>query len=289
MVGVTGANGYVGGRILAHLRATGVGAVALVRRPDGVQDSDTARARRFALGEPLAADALEGVDCVVHAAYDLTARGKGVREVNYDGSLPLLEAAHERGVPVVLISSLAAFDGARSVYGRLKRDLERAVAERGGYAVRCGVVFGAGAGGLFGSLVSSLSKATVTPMIGGGRQRLFVTHDGALCALVAALASGSAPDLAEAPPIFAAHEQPTCLREIAAQIAEAHGHGLRTVFLPAPAVIAGLRGAELAGFRLAFRSDSVVSLAHPIPLDEVAAMVRGPVEFPALSAGLWRV
>ena len=31
MIAVTGANGYVGGRILAHLRAEGIEAVALVR------------------------------------------------------------------------------------------------------------------------------------------------------------------------------------------------------------------------------------------------------------------
>ena len=50
----------------------------------------------------------------------------------------------------------------------------------------------------------------------------------------------------------------------------------------------GLRCAELARLPLSFRSDSLRSLSHPIPLDQVATLARGPVEFPALRDGLWR-
>src|SRR5690242_21768738 len=110
MIAVTGASGYVGGRILARLRASGLDAIALVRRPAPGDE----RARRYALAEPLDESLLDGVDTVVHAAYDLAARDENARAVNYRGSLPLLEGVAARGGRVVLISTLSAFVGAGS-------------------------------------------------------------------------------------------------------------------------------------------------------------------------------
>jgi nucleoside-diphosphate-sugar epimerase len=297
MVAVTGANGYVGARIVAHLRASGEEVVALVRRPA----PEDPQARAYTLGEPLAEGTLDGVDAVVHAAYDLHARGKGVRTVNYAGSLPLLDGVAARGGRAVLISSLAAFDGARSAYGQVKLELERAVLGAGGAALRCGVVFGARAGGLFGNLQASLAKGAVVPMIGGGWQRLFVTHDEHLGALVAEVlgdrgsgggpvsaADGGPVSAADGGPVFAAHEVPTNLRAIALAIARANGRKVTPIPVPTWAAYGALRSAELAGARLQFRSDSVVSLANPAPLDQVAALRRGPIDFPPLDPALWQ-
>ncbi len=280
MIAVTGANGYVGGRILAHLRAHGADALAFVRRP-AVGDG---RARRYALAEPLDASALDGVEVVVHAAYDLSVRGAEVRRVNCAGSMALLDAVAARGGRVVLISSLSAFDGARSDYGRAKLELEHAVLERGGDAVRPGLVFGALAGGLFGSLSAAIASRRAMPMVGGGWQRQFVTHDESLCELVAALAAGSV----SAPgPLFAAHEVPSTLRALARDIARAHGHGLRVLPVPSALVYGGLRALELLRIPTEFRSDSLRSLSSTIPLDQVAALARSPVSFPPLRPELW--
>ena len=190
---------------------------------------------------------------------------------------------------MLLISSLSAFEGAGSQYGRCKLELERAVLERGGVALRPGLIFGAGAagsggGGLFGAMVASLSKGALAPLIDGGRQRLFVTHDQSLCELVEAIVDGL---LVPPGTLFAAHEVPTTLRSIAAQIAGVRGRRLRVLAVPRAPVYLALRCAELAGLRLAFRSDSLRSLSHPIPLDQVSALARSAVEFPPLTAELW--
>jgi nucleoside-diphosphate-sugar epimerase len=285
VIAVTGANGYVGGLILSHLRARGIEAIALVRRPDPGDQ----RARRYALDAPLDGEALEGVETVVHAAYDASQRGERVHAVNVSGSLPLLDGVAERGGRVVLISSLSAFEGARSAYGQSKLALERAVLQRGGVALRPGLVFGVRAGGLFGAMVAAISKRAITqraitPMVGGGTQRLFVTHDEPLSELVADIVSGQLqPDR----PLFAAHEAPTTLRGIALAIARGCDRRLTVIPLAPSLVGAGLRGAELAGLPLPFRSDSLRSLLNPIPLDQVAALGRSAIQFPPLLAELW--
>ena len=80
MIAVTGANGYIGGRIVSHLRAAGGDPIELVRRPeaDGRSSAAGQRARRYALAEPLEPSVLDGVETVVHAAWDLSARGPQV-------------------------------------------------------------------------------------------------------------------------------------------------------------------------------------------------------------------
>jgi nucleoside-diphosphate-sugar epimerase len=287
MIAVTGANGYVGGRIISHLRGAGEEAVALVRRPHaGDLSSGSGRpARRYALGEPLEPSVLDGIETVVHAAWDLSRRGAEIRAVNVSGSLELLDELAARGGRAVLISSLAAFAGARSLYGQAKLELERAVLERGGVVIRPGLVFGVDAGGLFGAMVAAISRHPLAPLLGGGWQRLFVTHDDHLCELVAAITGGRfGPERS----VFAAHELPTTLRAIAVQVAQAHGRRLTVIPLPQRLAYLGLRSAEIAGLSLSFRSDSLLSLTNPIPLDLIAALERSPIEFPPLTPELWR-
>jgi hypothetical protein len=124
----------------------------------------------------------------------------------------------------------------------------------------------------------------VAPLIDGGWQRLFLTHDEHLCELIAEIIAGRVtPDA----PLFAAHEVPTNLRAVASEVAAASGRRLRTVTIPSQLVYLGLRSAELAGLSLPFRSDSLRSLLNPIPLDQLSALARSPVRFPALSPQLW--
>jgi nucleoside-diphosphate-sugar epimerase len=279
VIAVTGANGYVGGRILTHLRDSGVEALALVRRPQECGSPS----RRFALCEQVAEGTLEGVEAVIHAAWDASARGEEVDAVNVRGSLPLLDAVAAHGARLVLISSLSSFSGARSRYGRAKFALERAVHHRGGLAIRPGLVFGVAGGGLFGRLVGTSSEHSLMPVVGGS-ERLFVSHDEHLASLVAELVAGTW----ERPgTIFAAHETPTTLRAIVEQIAAARGRRVRLVPVAPRAVLAALRLAEAAGLQLPYRSDSLVSLINPAPLDELAALGRPPRPFPPFSRNLW--
>jgi nucleoside-diphosphate-sugar epimerase len=274
LIAVTGASGYLGALILDRLRNDGPEAVAFARRPREGE-------RRYVLGEP--AD-LDGVDTVVHAAYDLGARGRDVYEVNVRGSLSLLDALAAQGGRMVLISSLAAYEGAASLYGQAKRALEREVLAGGGAVVRPGLVFGEARRGLFGQLVSALQGRSIVPMIGAGWQRLFVTHEERLCALVSEIVTRRFDSAA---PVFAAHEVPTTLRAIVSQIVAASGKRPRIVPLPGSLAYGALRAIEVAGVRSPFRSDSLKSLMHPIPLDQVASLARGPIEFPALTPELW--
>ncbi|MGD0109584.1 MAG: NAD-dependent epimerase/dehydratase family protein [Rhodopila sp.] len=141
---VTGANGFVGRAVCRHFEAAGWRVVKLVRSPDG----EGGEARRFALDEDAPLAALSGIDTVVHAAYDFSLRSwADIRRINVRGSERLFDAASRGGVRrQIFVSSMAAYEGCRSMYGRGKLAAEEAACARGGLVVRPGVIYITGCG-----------------------------------------------------------------------------------------------------------------------------------------------
>src|SRR5260221_840336 len=137
---ITGAAGYVGSAIARAARARGWDVVSLGRR----RAADAVEHVPFDLAEGARNIPWRGIDALVHAAYDFTPRGwPAVRAINVEGSIRLLRAAKENGVArTVFISSMSAFPGCVSNYGKAKLEIEAAALELGGAVVRPGLVHG---------------------------------------------------------------------------------------------------------------------------------------------------
>lgn len=273
-VGVTGINGYVGGVVAAAVVAAGGEAVGFSSSPKFGQVE-------YRLGAPLRPQSVEGLTAVVHAAHDFSAGPACTRAVNTEGSLPLLAAAHEADVPVVLVSSLAAFIGCRSAYGRAKLELEQRVFEAGGRVLRAGVVFGDGAGGIVGSLNTAVSALPAVPIF-APHSPTYVTEAQALGRLVVCLASGTGA-LATRRPVLAAADLPISFVSFVRHLGAIHGRRVRIVPVPIRLGLFTLRLGERLNLPMPFRSDSLVALAHPIPADQVVSLDVSPVDFPGLS------
>ncbi|MEJ7800445.1 MAG: NAD-dependent epimerase/dehydratase family protein [Ilumatobacter sp.] len=254
---VTGSTGYIGGRIAAHLDATGWDVTPWSRDPGptGVP---------FQLGQHVSAAAFDGASALVHCAYDLGAhQWADIERVNVDGSIELLNAAKRAGMErIVVISSVSAFDGCRSLYGRAKLEIEGAAFSVGATVIRPGLVWGDRPGGVLGGLVNQVCSSRVIPAIDGGRHIQYLAHDADLAELVRIALEGS---VGSSDAVFAGHPQPWSLRQILVTIAQQAGR--RPIFLHVPWQLAwlGLRTFERIGVRTPFRSDSVVSIVHQNP------------------------
>src|SRR5205814_3363974 len=108
-----------------------------------------------------------------------------IERVNVAGSVALFQAAEAAGVVRRLfVSTISAWDGGRSQYGRGKLTVERAVRASGGLIVRPGLVWGCEGRGMFAAL-ARIAALPVLPLFDGGRQPFFLIHAEDLAALLA--------------------------------------------------------------------------------------------------------
>jgi nucleoside-diphosphate-sugar epimerase len=179
---------------------------------------------------------------------------------------------------IVVISSISAFPGCRSLYGRAKLEIEATATEVGALIVRPGLVYGADqAGGMFGSLTTS-ARARLVPLIDGGVHCQYLVHIDDLFGLVSRHCAGEL--LKAAGPVVAASPRCWRMRDLVRELARRQGIAPRFIGVPWQAVWAGLKAAETLGLRPGYRSDSVISLVHQDPhpdfgsLSELGITVR---------------
>jgi nucleoside-diphosphate-sugar epimerase len=263
---ITGSNGYVGGCMKNYFAEHGWEILELTRQP-----KPGARGIPLQLGAEISPQTLAGVDALVHCAYDFKPlRWDEIVAVNVAGSRKILEAARAAKIPkIIFISSISAFDGCRSLYGRAKLEIEKIALENGALVVRPGLVYGGGSGGMFGKLTAQIRNSSVIPLIGDGSQIQFLVHNEDLCVFIGHYAAG---EIKIAPQILtAANARPWKFKQLLSEIAR--GLGKKVMFVPLQwrSVWLALKLAELCGMRLNFRSDSLVSLMNQNPSPDFSA------------------
>jgi nucleoside-diphosphate-sugar epimerase len=260
-VGLTGSGGYLGSVLAQGFRAAGARVIEL-RREGGSAGGDV---RPFRLQESPSARIFAEMDVLIHCAYDFQAWGwEQIKTVNIEGTRRLFAAAAGAGVKrFVLISTISAFPGCRSLYGRAKLEMEAIAAEHGAILIRPGLVYGERAGGMVGSLSKLVSLPGFVPLVGRGDCSLHTAHADDLARLLVRVIAQ--PLGLEGVPLVAAHRHAYTLREIMSVLAAAQGK--RPRFLPIPAgLIGGLLGlAESLGLRPRLRRDSLRSLLNQDP------------------------
>ncbi len=262
---VTGAAGFIGSALVDGFAAAGWRAIGAGRvRPQ----SFTAEWRPYDLRWPALPDALfEGVDAIVHGAY-----AKGEYAVNVEAGSLLLAAARAHGIErVVFLSSLAAHEGALSVYGRQKLELQRRFAAAGALVVRPGLVLGDGS--IFRTTCEYLRAHRFVPLIGGGEQPLQTVFVGDLVAAIVAAVGAGVKGI-----FTVAERDPVTYREFYREVgARLH---VRPAFVPVPFAVADLaiRGAQALHVALPVDRENLLGL-RAMAVDRVARLdpPSGPV------------
>tara|TARA_R110002033_G_scaffold22819_1_gene54624 strand:+ start:3737 stop:4669 length:933 start_codon:yes stop_codon:yes gene_type:complete len=187
-VAITGATGFVGGRMLDLMVREGYEARALTRRRQddrpGVQWVPGALDSKDSLTRLCA-----GADMVLHIAGVVNAPDRaGFESGNVSGTLALVEAAKQAGTRRFLhVSSLAATQPKLSIYGETKAKAEKIVATSGldWTIVRPPAVYGPGDGEFLDLFkMARLGFVTMPPDADG---RLSVIHVEDLCRALLAL------------------------------------------------------------------------------------------------------
>jgi nucleoside-diphosphate-sugar epimerase len=255
---VTGATGYLGGRVVRFFRSHAWQVVPLGRNlPNGGEGVS------YQLDTEVPLKALAGIDTLIHCAYDFQARTTSARQaINVQGSVRLLKAACEMGIEkVIFVSSMAAYEGCKSQYGATKRAIEREVSDSRTIVVRPGMIYGKDAGGLFAALRRAISALPVVPLIGNGRYPLFTAHEDDLCELLFDLATDRAQSR-EHQPIVAAATETVEFRQLLRDLALTADRHPLLLPLPWRLPFYSLRLLEATGLQIGLRSDSVLSVVE---------------------------
>ncbi len=210
---------------------------------------------RYALGD---APDLSGFDVLIHAAHDFSESTDNVA-----ASQVLLESARRAGVrQIVFISSLAAFEGCVSRYGRTKIDIEALVDHMGGVSLRPGTIWGGAGKGLLGSLARLANTLPILPALSGGHLALRLVHVDDVCQTVVD-ALGAHPQASGV--VTIAHEQTWTLTALLRALARQNARNPLLIPVPAALVYRVLQVFEAARVPLPLRSDSLRSLMNANP------------------------
>jgi nucleoside-diphosphate-sugar epimerase len=258
---ITGGRGYLGSELMAYLQQAGWRTICASREagPNTIS---------YSLGGDWPPGSLEGVSVLVHCAYDFgPSDWATIYEKNVLGTRRLLDQARQAGIEnIVTISSISAFPGCRSLYGKAKLLIEEETLAAGGVALRPGLIYGGSNEGMYGRLAKQARKKSVIPLLSGSACTQFLVHIEDLCGVIAATLSGQVSR--SNPVLTVAHSEPWPLRRLLAALA-----GDRKVYflhVPWQAIWVALRLAEMAGVRLAFKSDSVRSIVYQNPRPDLS-------------------
>ncbi len=276
IVAVTGASGYIGS-VIADALKDEAEVLALIREPtkpgqigfsfDGDMDLLARRLREHR------------VTHLIHAAWDMHASSTDELERGcVKGSLALLDSARRAGVEkFILISTISAFESARSNYGRSKLKVEQAFQRFGGLVLRLGLVYGERAGGAFGVIKNIVGTARFLPLIGDGRVPQYLLDEKTLRDVVRRAVRGEFEG--ERQILTLAHPKPIAFRDILIQVARSR-EGRRLLLVPIPwrLLYCLLFCLERLGFTPNVKSDSILSFVHQNPAPDFGPMRRCSIE-----------
>ena len=251
-IALTGASGLVGEAISSTLALQGHTVIPL----------------RFRLEAPrLQAHDFFGAQLLIHAAYDWQSRKpEDIQRINVDGSLALLEAAQTSEIKgVIFISSVSAFAGCRSFYGKGKLQVEQRVLSGGGLAVRPGIVFGNTRRWIFGTLTRLAQvQVPILHVFHGGFQPMWSFHREYIAKVISMLVCHEWSALPSRV-IAVSAAQPTIFRNLLKILGRAQGKRVAVFPVPSRLVFSLLRFSELLGIKLPITSDALVGLLESNP------------------------
>jgi nucleoside-diphosphate-sugar epimerase len=277
---VTGASGYLGSRASQLLSARGWAVFPLSRR-SSLAPGDHQEVVPFSLeqGAPEGFFREQKIDLLVHCAYDFGQTGwADIRRLNVEGSVRLLRQARAEGVrTIIFISTMSAFEGCRSLYGKAKLAVEREALWLGAHVIRPGLIYGPSPGAMVGALTKAVRATPVVPLIGNGKQVLYLAHEDDLASLIHKL--GSHPDLKFDGPLIAASERGLTFRAILERLATLNQRKIRLVPVPWQLLWGGLKAAEILGLKIRLRSDSLISLLYQDPSPQFDESRKAGIHF----------
>jgi NADH dehydrogenase len=161
---ITGANGYIGQRLVIKMLGAGYDINVLVRNSDCFIGNSRITVFQYDLSSLPSGDAFDGVSSFIHLAAITDSLASESKGVEVEAVCHLINCARSFSVKrFIFISSQTAKNDAPTSYGRIKWRVEQEVLAANGLVVRPGQVYGGKEQGLFGLLVKTVRSLLIIP------------------------------------------------------------------------------------------------------------------------------
>lgn len=267
---ITGSTGFLGLSIVKKMNAAGWSVVRLQRQKTKEEDTNDTIVP-FKLGEEIDPASLSGVSLLVHCAYDISCTDwNKVKEINIEGTKSLLNAARSAGVSqIIYISSMHAFEGCNTMYGKAKLEVEKTVIKHGGIVIRPGtiyiekdgILYGGQGGGTLHMFEKLFNITPVVPILHSKEPTIYTSHLDDLLALIEeAISTDKVLDA----PICAVNEHPHTLKQFLTMIKN-RKHQKKVFFIPIPWRLPWLMLILLERLKLPIRAESILGFFDQNP------------------------
>ncbi len=181
-IAVTGANGFIGSCLVEYFAGKDWQVRALQRKP-GATEQNNVTYHQFSLGEPLDEKDFNGIDWLVHSAYQVySAKNRDADRINREGTNDLIRVCRKNDINIIFLSSFSAHEEAESHYGRSKLEVETLFDLQRDTVLRLGLVLGNA--GLFSNTVDITRKLKIIPLIDNGSQPVQILLLDDLCRII---------------------------------------------------------------------------------------------------------
>jgi NADH dehydrogenase len=266
---MTGGSGFIGAQIRVELKEAGY-AVRNLGRNESLPC-------RWSLGEQPDARVFQGVGVLIHCAYDMTlSKWDDIRQVNVEGTEKLLAAAAAADVArIILISSIAAFEGCQSMYGRAKLACEGIANHHDAVILRPGMVWGEDSGGVYAAMERWVQSLPMTPVLVPSPS-FYMCHVQDLVDLIVELVSqpGWKPEV-----LTAGYPAPLRFDQVVQELQRRQQIRKPLLRLPWRLPWLACKAFETVGLRPPFRSDGLLGLMKSNPSPNFSALKSHETSF----------
>jgi len=295
LVGVTGAAGYVGRRVVDCLQRNGFEVVGIVRPTKSWCLSRLPRTHvRFAdlRSRTQVVRALDGVSAVIHCGALTSERPASLMQsiaTNVGGTENVILGCKSKGIQkLVYLSSQSASPENRTPYGHSKYLAEQKLLQHGfpALVLRPGFVYGPEASGLFRKLCVLVQRFPVLPMLDSGSQPLQMVHVDDLAELIL---SALKRHPFHGPPLIyeIASPEPISFRDLLNAIGtRTLCRPVRTVSIPSRLVLAVLHAVPRMARTLPITVDNIEGLTQATKRDTTASIRDLGASYRPLTLGL---
>lgn len=262
---LTGSSGYVGGVLADYF----------TRRNWMVVSPQDNAGRAWRLPADVGESCFQNVDALVHCAWDMRPSSPVQAEkTNVQGSQKLLSQARHAGIKhLVFISSMSAYDGCESAYGRMKLFLEQEFLLARGVVIRPGLVYGKKAGGMVGKLQTLVRKLPVIPLPCASAKQYLIDEE-TLAETVFQAACGQASSGVYS----VAHSTPRSMAQIVKTLAATVGSRAPVIPVPWQPAFWALSLLQKTGLRLPVTADNLLGLARANAQPDFSSFHHLPIQ-----------